>query len=174
MSIIGVIIGICILGIGIWTAQNHKITVSTNSEVEEEILPTLSPTDTLTPSTNPSLSPIPSKPPTTPPTKTPTTIPTTGSSTSFEISHFQYPGTSITSSSTNRLELATTDLPTSVTDWYKKTINQTGMNTKSFVSTNTNGHVLNKLVAAGNGKEVRVDITKEPSDASTKIIVELK
>lgn len=177
MGIISVIIGVCILGIGIWTAQTNK-TVSTNPDVKGEVAPTLSPT----------LTPAPSEIPTSYPTMSPTVIVTptkapkiqitiqsnNSNGTSLSISKFQYPGASVSSSSNNKLELTTNDSPKTVTDWYKNTINQTGMNVKSFVTTSTNDNVVNKLVGANGNDEVRVDITRAPNDTATTIIVELK
>jgi len=175
MSIIGVVIGICIVGIGIWTAQNYKTSVSTVVDIEENSPSSPSPTETPIPLTEPNNSPtiIMNNTPTTAPTKTP--VPTTATqTTNISLSGFHYPGATVASSSGNRLELTTNDSPKTVTDWYKNAINQTGMNTKSFVTTSTNGNVINKLVAAGKGKEIDIDITKDDFETSVKIIVELK
>lgn len=174
MSAVGIIIGICILGIGIWTAQNNKSTVTTNVETEMEATITPSSTEVLTPSETPDID-NPTKVPTNSPTQMPTaTTKPNNNSSSFSLSGFQYPGASVNSSSQTRMELTTVDSPTTVTDWYKNKINSTGMNAKSFVTTSANDNVVNKLVAAGNGTEISVDITKSPSDSSVKIVVELK
>lgn len=175
MSILGVVIGLCILGFGIWTAQNTKGTVSSVVDIQQEPSPTLSPTATPTPSEVPTSSPtrgITNTPTKTPPTPAPTNNST--NTTSFSISNFQYPGATVNSSSASRLELTSSDSPTSVTNWYKNKINETGMNTKSFVTTSANDNIVNKLVGANNNSEIRIDITKGPSDSSVKIIVELK
>ena len=176
MSIVGIIIGICIVGIGIWNAQNNKTVVSTNAEDVQGTMSTSTPTMILTPTETITVSPYPTKTPASTGTKTPT--PTTkqndSNTTAFSISNFQYPGASVNSSSGNRLELATNDSTSSVTDWYKNKINAMGMNTKSFVTTSANDNIVNKLVAADGKNEIRVDITKKPSDSSVKIVIELK
>jgi hypothetical protein len=175
MNTLGIIIGICILGIGVFVARNNGSTVSSINETQVEISPTLSVSDTPIPSETPSstYTPVPpTKNPTQKPTNTP--APNNPSNATVSISRFRYPNATVTSSSDTRLELTSSDSPTSITDWYKNSINSIGMNTKSFVTTNTNGKVLNKLVGAGNGSEIRVEITKESSDSTVKIIVELK
>jgi len=178
MSIISVIVGICIVGLGIWNAQNHKVSVTTTGDVQGETAPTLSPTPTLMPSESPTSAIDPSTTPTRIPTKAPTiqiTISQNNTTTSsLSISKFQYPGASVSSSSNNRLELTTNDSSKTVTDWYKNQINSLGMNTKSFVTTSANDNIVNKLVAADGKDEIRVDITKAPSDASVRIVIELK
>jgi len=63
------------------------------------------------------------------------------------------------------------DDPGVITNWYKNKIEALGMNTKSFVQTNTNGQVLNKLVAANDNIKVSVEISKSPSDSQALILV---
>lgn len=65
------------------------------------------------------------------------------------------------------------DSPQVITDWYKSQITAAGLNTKSFVQTNTNGNVLNKLTAASLEMKVTVEISKSSSDAQTAISIEL-
>lgn len=174
MSIVGVVIGLCIVGIGIWTAQNQQGSVSSVVDIHVENSPT-PPAETPTTTNAPTLSPTltTTNTPTKSPTNTP--VPTTNSNTSsFAISGFHYPGATVLSSSNTRLELSTNDSPSTVTDWYKQKINATGMNVKSFVATTANDKVVNKLAAANGSQEISVDITRDPGNTSVNIIVELK
>lgn len=80
-----------------------------------------------------------------------------------------YPNASIISQANNHLELTTNDSANQVTDWYKNKIKQLGWNTTSFVMTNTNDQVLNKLVGAQNNQQVNVEITKVAGSSTVKI-----
>jgi hypothetical protein len=177
MSIVGVVIGLCILGFGIWTAQNHEGSVSSVVDVQVDTSPTPTTTETPTVTEEPTNTPTMTK--TNTPTKVPTNTPApntnnSNSTSTFSVSGFHYPGASVTSSTNTPLELTTHDSPASVTDWYKNKINATGMNVKSFVTTTANEKVVNKLVAANGGQEISVDITKDPGSTTVKIIVEIK
>ncbi|HZJ18716.1 MAG TPA: hypothetical protein VFD45_03825 [Patescibacteria group bacterium] len=48
------------------------------------------------------------------------------------------------------------------------------MNAVSFVSTNTNGNVLNKLSGVGTGQNVTIEITKSDNDQQVRISITLK
>ena len=65
------------------------------------------------------------------------------------------------------------DDPQVITNWYKSKIEALGMNAKSFVQTNTNGQVLNKLVAANGNSKISVEISKSSADSQTSILVVL-
>lgn len=83
-----------------------------------------------------------------------------------------YPGATTSSQSEHRITLTSTDSPDTITDWYKAYITSKNMNTTSFVSTNTNDTILNKLVAAGNGETITVTITRNPNSSTTTIEIE--
>lgn len=126
----------------------------------------------------PSLSPINS--PTTTPTitisvKTPVNSPTPSIFTSpkNEISDFVYPNSKINSQNNDSLNLESSDSPQTITDWYKNKIQGLGMSAKSFIQTNTNGNVLNKLVASNGRQETSVEITKSSGQNSVIISVKL-
>lgn len=127
-------------------------------------------------STNPSVpaptnTPTPSPQPTViPPTATPTNKPTQQSQ---KISDFQYPGSTIISIINNAAVFESNDDPKKITDWYKDKIKSLGMTATSFVQTNSNGNILNKLVGAKSGSEVRVEITKQNNSQKLKISVSL-
>lgn len=63
--------------------------------------------------------------------------------------------------------------PGVITNWYKSKIEALGTSAKSFVQTNTNGNVLNKLVAANGSSKVSVEISKGSADSQTSILVVL-
>jgi hypothetical protein len=58
-----------------------------------------------------------------------------------------------------------------ITDWYKSQINESGFNVKTYVKTNSNYKVLNKLAASKNTNDVNIEISKNPGDSVTKIVV---
>jgi len=57
--------------------------------------------------------------------------------------------------------------------WHKEKITSMGMNAKSFVQTNTNGNILNKLVSANGETKVSIEISKNGSEAQTKISINI-
>lgn len=179
MNFVGIIISVCIIGIGMWFSQKTHNQAQVKGEISVEITsPT--PEQSITPSPTVSLSPTlqPTKKPTVTPETKPsyTPIPNISNNTStisIALSDFQYPGSSVSSSTSTKLELISNEKAFSITDWYKNKISALGMNAKSFVTTTTNGVVVNKLVAAGKGTEVRVDITASSSSSPVKIIVEI-
>jgi len=80
-----------------------------------------------------------------------------------------YPIAQVISRSENEYILESSDSTQQITDWYKSYIQNNQMNTTSFVTTNTNGNILNKLAGAGNGKEITVEISKQANEVITKI-----
>ena len=127
---------------------------------------------------SPHPSPIPLNSPT--PAVTPLSSPsvfnyqTPGSqSSSSNISDFKYPNSTEVNSSGNTLNLQSSDDPKNITDWYKNKIKDLNMNAKSFITTTTNGNVLNKLVGSNGKKEVRVDIEKSTASNTTNIAIVL-
>lgn len=114
------------------------------------------------------------------PTVTPTPTATTdrvlnqtnGSSSAKTISDYIYPGARVVSQADNQMVLSSQDDVNKITDWYKQ--NLEGMNNKSYVNTNTNGEVLNKLLANQTGNyQVSVEISKKPVSKTTNISLEI-
>lgn len=97
-------------------------------------------------------------------------ISSSGAGGDFDLSSFQYPGSQVVETSTTMLVLYSNDSPGTITDWYQGQIESRGMNTKSFVKTNSNGSILNKLAGAGNGS-VAVEISAQEGSNPTKIVV---
>ncbi len=83
---------------------------------------------------------------------------------------FIYPGAKAISTS-GKITLESTDSPNTITDWYKNKIKEQGMNTTSFVTTSTNGKMLNKLAGANSSKNVEVEIQKESNESTVHITV---
>ncbi len=88
--------------------------------------------------------------------------------------NFIYPGATVTSNSNETIDMTSGDDPKTITDWYKNKIQSEGMNTTSFVVTNTNGNVNNVLAGAKNNEEVKITITKTASDSVVHITVSPK
>lgn len=84
------------------------------------------------------------------------------------LTEFKYPNSEQLSNN-NNLVLNSTDNPQVITDWYKNEITAKGFTTTSFVQTNTNGEILNKLVGSNGNKEVRVEISKEANNPAVVI-----
>jgi hypothetical protein len=107
----------------------------------------------------------------------PTTAPTVAAtsdinSDSSNIDRFIYPGATINSKSQTTASLTSSADPGAITSWYKDKLSSLGFNATSFVTTNSNNNVLNKLVVAKNSQEVRVDIKKSASESKTTITIE--
>ncbi len=88
-------------------------------------------------------------------------------------SSWYYPNSTVKSSSGNNLSLESNDNSDAITEWYKNKIRGMNMNTKTFVKTNSNGNILNKLDGVGQGTEVRVEISRQRDQPLTKITVSL-
>ena len=86
------------------------------------------------------------------------------------ISNLYYPGASVIGKTDGKIILESSDDPKKITDWYKQKI-AVEMNVKSFVTTTTNGEVLNKLLGADGNKEIRVEITKKSNEQKVIVMV---
>lgn len=159
-----VLIGIFIYGKSLPQQVGQVKTASNSKEAGVTPSPTAEPTPTETPRPTPAPSP------------TPTTRPTSGVQLqqSITTSAFMYPNARQERFEDEKIKLETTDNPDAVTDWYKNKIKSFSMSAKSFVQTNTNGNVLNKLVGDNGEIEVRIEITKKANDSVTKISVAVK
>jgi len=110
------------------------------------------------------------------PNQAPASIPPTSTpvpSSQRDISSFVYPGSITLNQSEKEITLQSFDDPSNITNWYKEKITSLGMNAKSFVQTNTNGNVLNKLTGANLMFKVSVTISKKNSQSSTEITVNI-
>lgn len=99
----------------------------------------------------------------------PSSTPTPSASSSFI-----YPGASVKSNSNGEIILASYDNPNQITDWYKDKIKSEGMNTTSFVVTNTNENIENVLAGANKTQEVKINITKKSDEKEVLIRISIK
>ncbi len=157
----------------IFTARKHvpspKILFLTPTPTNA---PTISPTITQSPSVS---VPTPTVINTIPPqiiTSAPS--PTQATSSTGSLNDFIYPNSSVQSQSGNAVTLLSTDDATVITNWFKNKIQQLGMNTTSFITTNTNGNVSNKLVASNGSLHISVDISKSPGSNQVTVAVSLQ
>lgn len=87
--------------------------------------------------------------------------------------NYFYPGATVTSQSGAEINLESNDSPEQVTNWYKNYIETNSMNTTSFVTTNTNNNVLNRLVGAGGSQKIDVEIKRNEGETTTKVKIVL-
>lgn len=92
---------------------------------------------------------------------------------SSEVDVYIYPDAKIISRSGNAINLQVSDPAQTVTNWYENKIKQDNLNVTSFVKTDTNGQILNKLVGANSNKEVRVEI-KSSSESLVEVSVQVE
>ena len=163
-----IIIGIVIIAVsGVFFT---KITTKVDKK-NEIVIDSPSPSPSVSSSVSPTPSPTPEES-STPHNSVSITITTpkpAPTSQSTQDIGLQYPGSNKTSSNT----YTSSDDPQKITDWYKDKIKSLGANSKSFVQTNTNGNVLNKLVGAKSGLTISVEIKKAAGDGQTVITVTL-
>lgn len=84
-------------------------------------------------------------------------------------SSWQYPGSVVVGT----MKWESRDDAKKITEWYKSKLVARGANAKSFVQTETNGEVLNKLVAAGSNGKIAVEISKKMDNPVVTISVVL-
>lgn len=173
MGISGILVVIAVIVVIFTFGQRKPVDVKSHKQ-------TITPTVTQTPTPSPTNAPTPTqemqqntqqKIPTSTPTPTPTPSTNNQQTSQNNTSSFIYPNAHQTGSSGNTIYLESSDDPTTITNWYKDRIRSMGMNTTSFVVTNTNDNVNNQLAAAGNGKSIRVEITKASGESTVKIAV---
>lgn len=142
------------------------------SSTQKNFLKSLKKTAPITPETtiSPTNQPTLTLAPTVTSTSAPSSVP---SPTQSNINSFIYPGSIKVSGERNSLVLQSTDDPQAITNWYKEKINSIGMNAKSFVQTNANGNILNKLVGAKSGFKISIEISKKSNEENVKISVSL-
>ena len=103
-----------------------------------------------------------------------TPTPTQASSNSKQnINDYKYPNSSMNELSGNKLSLQSSDDPNTITNWYKDKLKSLNMNANSFVTTSSNGVVLNKLVSANGETKVSITISKKNDQPSVGIAVSI-
>lgn len=150
-------------------AVSNKLTKhSTGSKKNEEVLGEQTETPVSPTSTE---NPTPTHPPTPTPTDIPRPTPTTEQHSQSNTQNFVYPGAIQTGNDGNMTRYESDDNPTTITDWYKNKIREMNMNAKTFVTTNTNGNILNKLAGSNGNSNISIEIEKH---GSSKTIIRVR
>lgn len=84
----------------------------------------------------------------------------------------QYPNSEAISSSIQEITYESSDQPADITNWYKEKIKDMRLTTVSSVQTNTDGYILNKIVAGNRVSEVKITITRDRNQTLSTIILE--
>lgn len=100
----------------------------------------------------------------------PTPSPTVDSD-SVNLDEYVYPAGNILERTENSVSLESSVEPKTITDWYKEKIESNDMNVRTFIQTNSNNNVVNRLVGTDGETQIRVDIVKKGEDMNTKVQV---
>jgi hypothetical protein len=152
-----VVVAVILVLTGVYFNSSLK---SQNTSLNSTPTPTVS-----SPTTLPSATPIPPLLPTSKPIIT--TKPTHTPPLSQNL--YQYPGSLDLGSG----KYTSSDEPDKITEWYKLKINSDGFNVKSFIKTNSNNKILNKLSGAKNNQNISIEITREPNTNVVNITVSI-
>lgn len=88
-----------------------------------------------------------------------------------DLNNFIYPNSYLVNTNEGVLIFETDDNPSKVTDWYKGKIKESGMKTTSFVQTNVNGNILNRMAGNNNENTISIEINKKSADSKVKIYI---
>lgn len=94
--------------------------------------------------------------------------------TNDELEAFIYPNATRQSVSQSTVILQSTDDISTITDWYEDKIKDMGLQTKTFVRTNSNGTVLNRLVGSRSSYELSVELRKNADSPQSTITLTIK
>ena len=158
MEIILTVIAAVILIVSI--AQTRMTNVAPKTEESPSIENNIS---------SPSPSESPKASPTIHPTSTPTPKPQTSQNQSMD--EYIYPASKVISSSVRSLSLTSNDDPGKITSWYKEKIQSKNLNVNSFVNTQANDKILNKLVGDNGQISISVEVSKENANAQVNITI---
>lgn len=106
----------------------------------------------------PSSSPLPTITPTNKPIVTPTTI-----------GWLVYPNAVIVSQNSDKVSSKSEDNIETITEYYEKVFDKNGSKNKSFIKTNTNGNIINKLSGIIKGKTLTIEIKKDSGSSTVYI-----
>lgn len=136
--------------------------------------------ETSEPLPTPNVSPSPSPTPvaTTTPTPTNKPQPSSAPNISAELSNFIYPGSTISSQTGKSVVMTSSDIPNTIMGWYNNKLNSMHLSgRKADVKNNVNnGEDSYKALLSGSNEDIniRVEITKNGSDARAKISVTIE
>lgn len=106
----------------------------------------------------PSSPPLPTITPTYKPIVTPTTI-----------GWLVYPNAVIVSQNSDKVSSKSEDNIETITEYYEKVFDKNGSKNKSFIKTNTNGNIINKLSGIIKGKTLTIEIKKDSGSSTVYI-----
>ena len=89
-----------------------------------------------------------------------------------DINFYKYPNSQTEESGGNRLVLNSSDDPNKITEWYIEKLKSQNLSVNSFVKTNTNKNVLNKLISSNGATKISIAISKKNSENTTRIVIE--
>lgn len=90
-----------------------------------------------------------------------------------ELNEFRYPNSELIQSGDNSNSLESSDDSQIVTNWYKNKIINSSMEIKTFIQTNANEKIVNRLAGSDIKRKVEVEITKENDQSKTKIFINI-
>lgn len=155
MHIFVTVVAICILTVGVLFGSKQKVKeLERETSIKETVLSEeVGVIETETPA--PTTKPIPN---------------------SYEtnLDSYVYPNSKVAKMENFYLVLESNDESSAVTQWYKEKIRSEGMNVKTFVTTKTNGNVLDKLVGANSEKEIMVEVEKKASESKVTLTIQLE
>lgn len=80
-----------------------------------------------------------------------------------------YPGSTVVKNTAKEIDLQSSNDPEDITDWYKNLLSKMGFSAKSFVQTNANANILNKLSGSDSKEQVLVEIERKSNEAMTSM-----
>lgn len=165
VNIVFTVVSLFVLVVAVVTKSQTASVLPNQSETE-----VLSATSQVIPITSPMLSPTftPTSIPVS--TATPSATPTATSSISEWIYTGQMSEKSVTESA---LSFTTTDAPKVVTAWYKEKTMALGYSSNSFIQTESNAKVLNKISGSKEIGSVAVEISKDSDVSPTHVTITL-
>jgi len=105
------------------------------------------------------------------PSSVPTSIPASVSEKPGKVSEFLYPGSTVILQEEKKLNLKSDDSVDTITGWYEAKTRSGNYGAISFVKTNTNSNILNRLSGEREGGKVEVLIKKE--DSTAEVLIEV-
>lgn len=85
-----------------------------------------------------------------------------------------YANSRIISQSDGSVAFESDDSPDVITTFYKSLIEQSGSKVTSFVTTKTNGNVLNKLAGVVDNQSIEIEIKREKTESKTLVTASKK
>lgn len=97
--------------------------------------------------------------------------PTATISSNLILEDLVYPGSIKLTEKENFFSLESYDNPRKITDWYESKIEEKDLKVRTFLRTNSNENILNRVVGIKGQTKITIDVTKKNTDERTKISV---